>query len=308
MLSHTANRLFWRYYIHGLTVASELQCPELRASSREPDVIVRYGPVPVELDDPAVRGAVHQVAGDRCLLDLTAIAGARFLIQNGNEIVVDREEGARDSMIRLYLLGSCIATALFQRGLLPLHGSSVSMPQGAVLFAGHSTSGKSTLATAFHQRSYPILADDVSTISFTPDGLPVVTPELKQLKLWAQTLQHFGVEASALEPVGNEPDKYGYPLGDSFATEPAPLHTVYFLHPYEGRAITFCSPSGMKKVSALQGAVYRGEYLPDTRYQASCFPQLVRLAETVRLREMVYPHDLSRLTELVERIEEDVQS
>lgn len=46
---------------------------------------------------------------------------------------------------------------LYQRGILPLHGSTIETPQGAVMFAGVSGSGKSTLAASFHAHGYAVL-------------------------------------------------------------------------------------------------------------------------------------------------------
>jgi hypothetical protein len=269
----------------------------------EPDVTVRYGPVPDELPDPSTRRILFQLAPEQCLLDLRRVAGVRFHVRNGNEIVVDRAEGAADNTVRLFLLGSCMAALLVQRGLLPLHGSTVLTPQGAVLFTGPSTSGKSTLAAAFARRGYPVLADDLSTVHFPAGGRPTVTPELKRLKLWAHTLKHLDEEAGELEQIRPGLEKYGYPLGEAFASEPAPLHTLYVLHTHNFSGIEIAPVEGLKKFGVLKNAIYRGEHMSAAGIPGNGFKNLSRLAQAVRVREVRFPHDFSRLGELMDRIE-----
>ena len=50
-----------------------------------------------------------------------------------------------------------------------LHASSVIIDGGAVLFLGHSTAGKSTIARLLGE-AYPVLADDAVFVSRSPEG------------------------------------------------------------------------------------------------------------------------------------------
>ena len=54
-------------------------------------------------------------------------------------------------------------------GGLFLHASSVIIDGGAVLFLGHSTAGKSTIARLLGA-AYPVLADDAVFVSRRPEG------------------------------------------------------------------------------------------------------------------------------------------
>ena len=78
------------YRAFGLTLASVIACPELLPGSNPADVQIRFGQVPAQLSPAAARGPFHQATPEQCLLLLEEVAGARFLIANGREIVIER--------------------------------------------------------------------------------------------------------------------------------------------------------------------------------------------------------------------------
>ena len=95
------------------------------------------------------------------LLEVDGVA--RYLVREGREIVVERA-GNDDGAVTAFLLGSVLAACLQQRGILTLHASAMATDDGAVLFAGHSGVGKSTLMAALTERGYAMLSDDVTGI------------------------------------------------------------------------------------------------------------------------------------------------
>ena len=105
------------------------------------------------LQDPGGQGVLYQSAPRQFLLKISRVA--RYLVSDGNEIIVDPEPDADLSAIRLFLFGSAFGALLHQRGILPLHGSAIVTSRGAVVFAGVSGSGKSALACAFHRQLNP---------------------------------------------------------------------------------------------------------------------------------------------------------
>ena len=114
------------YHAFGLKLASSIPLPELPPGSGPADVTVRL-----------VRGSVEQQAtprwlnggGDRIELRLEDMS---FTIDQGRsiDIVAPPERGAND--IRIWLLGTVMATLLHQRGYFALHGNAVCLPDGGV--------------------------------------------------------------------------------------------------------------------------------------------------------------------------------
>jgi hypothetical protein len=171
----------YSYQLFGLSLQSDIACPELlpQEPNPSPDVIIKVGQVPDALERPLARGARWQTAAGRFLNDLPEVA--RFLAQDGSRIVVQPAAGASEEAIRAYLLSGCLAILMHQRGLFMLHSSGVSTRNGAVLFAGKSGTGKSTMVSAFLDRGYKILADDMLALAFDGQGGVIVLPGFPQV-------------------------------------------------------------------------------------------------------------------------------
>jgi hypothetical protein len=140
------------YSAFGLTWRLPFPCPEMGTPRTDSavDVQVSLGQVPEALPQARDAGPFQQVTPQAVLFSFPGVA--RFLVQNGAEIVIQPEPDAPETQLRLFLLGTAAALLLHQRSILPLHASGIRTPQGAVLFTGHSGFGKSTLLATFLER------------------------------------------------------------------------------------------------------------------------------------------------------------
>ena len=120
---------------------------------------IRRGGAPTALPDPEAGGVVWQHAGRRTLLRLPS--GVRFLVEDGRAVRYETERGAQESDVRAALLGDVWAVLGWQRGLLPLHASSVTRGRDLHAFTGGPGMGKSTLAAALARHGYALFTDDV---------------------------------------------------------------------------------------------------------------------------------------------------
>jgi hypothetical protein len=288
------------YQAYGLTIASALECPQLLPGSGPADVTIRLGTVPADLSPGAMGGALYQSQGRQYLLRLEQIAGARFLVRDGREIVVDRVRETADETVRLFLLGSCMATLLYQRGVVPLHGSAVCLGESAVIVSGSSGTGKSTLAAALRQRGYTVLTDDLCAIRLEAGQAPLVFPGYPRLKLWADTLARLGEAPERLSRVRPELEKYSLPLNGAYAADPAPLSTVFVLKRSHRPAPELAEVTGVAKVQALQNNAYRAAYVGEAGLKGLLFRAATELARQVRVFRLVRPRYGYRLDELVD--------
>lgn len=267
------------YSIFGLTVRSDLDLPELRVvdEAAAPDVTIALGSIP----DSSGPGFHPRDGG--ALLAIEGIAG--FLVTAGDSIIVDPEPGAHERNIRLYLLGSAMGLLLHQRGLLPLHANAIEIAGKAVAFIGPSGSGKSTLAAWFHDRGYPIIADDVCVIHFDKQGRPLAAPGLPRLRLWREMLEATGRDPSQhvrSYAGADEWEKYDVPLaGDRVATSPVQLAAVYLLKRDEHFSIT--KLAGVAAADALFANTYRGALVPRSGKPRAHWESCLRLIEGARL-------------------------
>jgi len=193
---------------------------------RSPDVTIRYATVPAQLENVSASGPTWQIAGKKFLLRIPNVA--RFLLNDGQEIAFEAEPGSDVGDIPIFILGTAFGILLHQREQIVLHASAVRVNGKAVLFCGSSGAGKSTLAAALAQRGYPLITDDLCAITVTDAGTPMVHPDGRQLKLWAQAIDKLDLEESRGARVRARLEKYYVEPSEAF-TEALPLGAVYAL-------------------------------------------------------------------------------
>ena len=178
--------------------------PWLRVSGA--DIAIRRGGVPTALPNPEAESVVWQHAGRRTLL--RPPSGVRFLIEDGRTVRYETERGAQASDARAFLLGDAWAVLGWQRGLLPLHASSVTRGRNLHAFVGGPGAGKSTLAAALARHGCPLFTDDILLLdpaSFDAGSGPLGHGH-GALRLYRQSMALTGSRAD--RPVRDEP---GFP-------------------------------------------------------------------------------------------------
>jgi hypothetical protein len=291
------------YFAFGLQICSEIELSHfMPVGVRRPDVHIRLGKVPDSLEHPHARGVLYQSSPQEFLLNIDGIA--RYLISGGDEILIQPAAGADKRSVNLFLFGSALGALFHQRGLLPLHASGIVVEQGAVLFAGASGCGKSTIAAAFHQRGYPVLADDICPIQITN---PIrAMPGTPFLMLWKDALLEIA-HISGLTRVRPELEKYIFPLGTRFAGAGARLHTVYIIEATNADLSPPTPIKGIEKIDTLTRHTYRPRFVEHMRREDDYLRQVVAVAESTRLRQIDRPGGGFRLNELVDLIEADIK-
>ena len=131
-----------------------------------------------------------------------------------------------------------------------LHASAVHVNGKAVLFCGPSGAGKSTLAAALAQRGYPLVTDDLCAITLAPGAPPMVHPDGRQLKLWAQAIERLDLAERRGAPVRNRLEK--------FYVEPAALPDLCpsLRSPCRSAPSTRCARRGRRLCPASNGPTW----------------------------------------------------
>jgi hypothetical protein len=292
------------YWAFGLNIRSEIECHGVLPGAGPPDVHVRLGRVKEELESAGATGILYQAKPGQLLLNVNGVA--RYLISAGNEIVIDVAPGADPGMVLLLLFGSAFGALLYQRGVLSLHGSAIVTPLGAVVFAGASGHGKSTLAGAFHRRGFEVIADDVCPIS--TGHLPTVLPANPFLMLWADAADYLGIDQRQLRRARLGLQKYILPLGDRFAAEPVRLHAVYVLEPSNRDNFTLVPIRGIEKFNNLILTSYRPQFAHGMNLGRRHFEQIGKVAQQARVAVVKRPDRGLRVEELADLLEADFET
>ena len=251
------------YRICGLNVATDLELPGATLSDEIetlPDAQVIREPVPGSLDDATRRGPNWEFSRDRLLLSVPGVA--RFLVSDGTRVSFDPFPGGTDQDLAIFVTGTVMGALLHQRGRFVLHASAVRTPRGAAVFCGNSGAGKSSLAAALSVAGYPLVADDVCCIEFI-DHQPMVIPDGRRLKLWADALAQLSMENRRGAAVRPGIEKYWTDAPTPGWKDPVPLDAVYFL-----REARLPGQAGIEPASRLEAV----EFLRANAYR----PRLVR--------------------------------
>ncbi|MGG7620204.1 aldolase [Bacillus coreaensis] len=217
------------YRAFGMIFSSEFELPELMKMDEKPNLV----DINIEIKDLQDAWRNLQAFNRFCVVEDNVVwihipETAIFCIENGNNIAVSPLKSDLEDRIRLYILGSCMGALLLQRGILPLHGSAISINNKAYGIVGESGAGKSTLAAALLSKGYRLLSDDIIPISFI-DNKPMVTPAYPQQKLWKESLDAFRVDADQFSSIFDRETKFIVPVSSHFHLEPMELGGIFEL-------------------------------------------------------------------------------
>jgi HPr Serine kinase C-terminal domain len=292
------------YCISGLSVGSEIVLPGLHAMAADrpsPDVTIRRRPVPAALENASATSVTWQIAGDRFLLRVPAVA--RFLLSSGREIVFEPEVDADAGDIPIFILGTVFGILLHQREQIVLHASAVRVNGKAVLFCGASGAGKSTIAAALAQRGFPLVTDDFCAVAIV-DGTPTVYPDGRLLKLWAQTIDRLELAESRGERVRSRLEKF-YVEPVEAISEPLPLGAVYALR--EARpphAAGIERPNVVDAALILRRNAYRPLLVSRMEQKANYFHAATTIANVAGIFHLTRPFDFTALPRVVASLEQ----
>jgi hypothetical protein len=262
-------------------------------------VRVREGEVPEQLAGGAMLndGAV-QITPNAVLCRIRNVG--RLLVLGGEEIIVAPLPGAEVIMQRV-VLGSGLGAILLQKGLFPLHASAVRRGAETLAFAADSGGGKSTMALAMTRPGYERVADDVSVITWSSEGAPLLHASAPLSKLWPDSARALGA-APAADLESGEKLIMPYDRGPGPAM-PRPLTALYFLETAGDDEPVAIVPLDRTAAAARIGAhIYRGSWAPAMGRLPAMLRQVALLGSQIPCFELRRPHRYDRLPELCDLV------
>ena len=292
------------YRVAGLAVASEIELPGAITAqpASAPDIMVRAAPVPASLDDASKKGATWQIAGDRFLFQVPGVA--RFLLRGGREILFEAAPGVQAGDVSAFVIGTVFGILLHQRGEIVLHASAVRVNEKAVLFCGPSGAGKSTLAAALAQRGFPLVADDLCAITLAAVAAPMVQPDGRHLKLWAQAIDKLDLAKRRGAAVRDRLEKFFVEPAAALA-EPLPLGAVYALRearPPHKPGIE--RPNAVDAALILRRSAYRPQLVNRMGQKADYFHAATGIANAAGIFHLTRALNFAAIPEVVGSLEQ----
>ena len=235
----------------------------------------------------------------------------RFAVdRQGREIWGDWPENYALEDACTYLLGPVLGFVLRLRGVTCLHASAVAVDGQAIALVGSPGAGKSTIAAAFAQCGFSVIADDV--VALAEDGKNFqVQQGYPRVNLWPDSVRALFGSEEALPRITPTWDKRYLELGDNgfgFATKPLPLGVVYLLDSREAAlgAPVIDDIGGSNALRELVTNTYVN-YLLDRDMRSREFDVLTRLVVRIPIRRVRAPADYSAVLGLSEAIANDAR-
>ena len=252
--------MLYRYHVYGLTLESELECPELAPAPAEAavDVRIRVGPVEPDLEGAVKVGQRRQVAPGIYQLWVDGIA--RYRAEGGHTIWVDPEFGAVPGDIRAFLLGPLLGITVLLGGRLPLHASAVEVDGQAVAFCGESGAGKSTLAADLHRRGFTVLTDDLGVV-VPGEGRSLFYRGFPRIKLWRDALDHFRLDQANMTRDLTRENKFHWHLNGGHNLSPLTLKRLYVLEKSPDEQTLIEPLHGSAALAAITEHTFGGKYV-----------------------------------------------
>ncbi len=295
--------LMFLHRAYGLVIESELHLPCLTAAESHclpADITISLAESIPDLPDPILCERWWQASPSATRIEIEGVAV--YLVEEGRRIRVKPAEGADPAEVRLFLLGSVLGALLYQRGIFPLHGSAVETPWGAMVFAGPSGIGKSTLAAHFHRAGYRLLADDVCAITLDSGGIPQVLPAFPQLRLKTDAIERlYGKNIPAAS--SNNADKVVVPLGEGHAPMPIPLRTIHVVTDSGKGSPSITFLRGFDSIRWLADNLSRPHLLQGPRHRGRLLRLVAEIAQMVEVVQLSRPRDATGLDGLVQWLE-----
>lgn len=149
-------------------------------------------------------------------------------IINGNEIIIHPENKLPENLLRTLILSKGMGSILQQRGLLVLHASSVKMGDGAIVFAGFSGNGKSTITSVLNKNGYPLISDDLLAIKsegthfLAYSGFP-------RIKLWKDIIEDIMDNQEFAHIIHPESNKFSYSVEENFFQQALNIKKIFLI-------------------------------------------------------------------------------
>lgn len=276
----------FRYRGYGLVLESELALPDWPRVDGPPDVLVRIGTVPEQLDHTTAWGSQWSHGPDGFLVRLPNIG--RFLVRNGREVIVE-PVGGSSTELAFGFHSAAVGPLLHQRGRFVLHASVVEGASGGVAVAGHSGAGKSTTLLACLARGLRMVADDIAAVELDRSGRSArVHTGIGAVGAWPDTASHLQVPPEDVTHVRPGSRKLKVPR-PATPRQCVPLKAVVVLHVHQDTDVDWQPVTGREKFKVLW-SLTRGLRVAAAIDQVSHFGLASALAETVPMYRLGRPH------------------
>ena len=289
----------FNYYAFGLSIASQIELPGLIKTSGkvESDVKILNGKFNLPLET-IVESRYYFVDNEDVYLWWDEIGKVK--ISDGNQIIVDVKNN--EYKIIPFLLGPAMTILLHQRGYLVLHGSSIKINGTAIVFLGYRGIGKSTTAINLYKKGYPLITDDILSITFDEYNKPYIHPGYIHVRLTEESYNHIKNITNILTPIRTIMGKLFCDASKGFNSRPMKLEKIYLLEEGYQTRLSILNSQEMLFYLIKHSTASR---IFKEKDQANNLIQCANLINNVKLSRLEVKHSFKDISKLITIIEND---
>lgn len=249
------------YFLFNQRVRSEISLPYVPLYPDSlPDkssVYISFGEVSLDGLSLAQRVyPLYQINQQQYWLNIPGVA--RFLIQNGKEIIITPTATTDEKTLQTFLFHVCFAILLKQQNHVVMPGFAFQYENIAFSFCLSSHTAASLLPLLFAKEHYALL----SALFFALDNKVSVLPGLAHFELSPSLAKHVNYPCNDALKIRPESDLYRYPA-KTYCEQSLPFKAMYFLVPSKEEQVSFSPLDKAQKIlflskHALAQTIFQG--------------------------------------------------
>ena len=268
--------------IYGLSWSLPFATPELPQTDTTREVNVVLGGLNEQSISWSLQGVCYKAAPGAYFLAVPGVA--RFLVTNGNQIIIDAQAHVPEQEILHFLFNPVAGALLMQRGVLPLKASAVAKDGKAVILLGNSASGKSLLAAGLMRQGFKVLTDAVCAVH--PGAEPIVKAGYPHLLLWNRALKELEHDSAALCKLRRNIEKYQLPVHNEAYALDAIAARIYLLSYDNESQYRETRISGQQKFALMLDFIYHNPLMEAFGVQKEMYRNMISLAQFCPLKKV----------------------
>ncbi len=291
------------YKLYGNTVCSDLQFPQLvRMKARDDDdadIIIRAGIMGEDIKSRE-RECKYYIDDKRSWL---VNSTTWLLVEDGRRVIYEPRANADLNYLRTYILGYAISMLYMQRGELAIHCGAVSRGGEAILIAGESGSGKSTVTDSLLEAGWKLMADDIAVVRINEAGQAMAAPGFPYRKLCRDVVVEKGYRPEDLIYINEDKDKFLVPYKGEFSLEEKPVKAMFLLAgDTAADKLSTEELKGINKFYACVDNLFLKRLLKEKRYEAGLGKKCLEIAAKIPIYLIRRPLGVNTLKEITEFI------